>query len=242
MTECLNMPVTQSQDCHSPALDVETTHAVMKSALSKEEMQKRVGEMLDEALKNGILEEALQTPANILPLSLPSCPHLSCERLKRQIQELLEDGVVSGVFGLQQAERLRDLISTYNKAMDGMAEVGELMLPHLSDVQAKKFVSGHHGEIENTKDAETLMRKLLEDALASGLLEQALKEGVPNQPEDTSGTEQFNFAPAERLADQPSISDSSKLDSEDSKSKMPPPSPSDYEKKLQAAERSSDVA
>jgi len=200
----------------------------------REEMQKSVSEMLDKALKDGILDEACKAPPNILPFPLPSCPTLSCNVLKRQVSDLLEDGVASGTFGVQQAERLRDLIMTYNKAHDRMADGPELLMPHLSDVQAEKLVSGFHGEIN---DPEAIMRDMLENALESGILEQSLKEAqFHGQPEEASGVELFNFAPSERLVDQPNNSKSSKMDLE------VPMSPADHEKYLQAQEKISDMA
>lgn len=222
MTGTLNLPVMDSQ-----------------------EMQKRVGLMLDEALQNGILEEALRTEVNILPLPLPSCPDMSCNILKKQIKDLLEDGVASGTFGLQQAQKLRDLMRTYNKALDLKSGGADLLLQHISSVQAETLISGFEGKIKNTEDPETIMRNILNEALDSGILEKALKEAVledsPQEPSFNSAeqfkasAEHFNFAPSDRLVDQP-ITSKSKLEEESKQSDA------DDEIKLQAAERVSDTA
>lgn len=73
-----------------------------------------VTKLLEEALNNGVLAEALSTPAKPGPIPLPSCPSLSNIALRKQVKEILDSAVACGALSLQKAEALRDVIATYN--------------------------------------------------------------------------------------------------------------------------------
>jgi polyhydroxyalkanoate synthesis regulator phasin len=85
-----------------------------KDPIEGENMQAKVGKLLQDALNNGTLEKALSSPALVMPAPLPSCPNLSEKALKNSIKTLLEDGVARGGLSLDQAKELRDLIASYN--------------------------------------------------------------------------------------------------------------------------------
>jgi uncharacterized protein (DUF2267 family) len=84
-----------------------------KDPVEGENMQAKVGKLLQDALDNGTLERALSTEAIIKP-GLPSCPNMSANGFKKSIKTLLEDGVARGNLSLDQAMELRDLIASYN--------------------------------------------------------------------------------------------------------------------------------
>jgi hypothetical protein len=224
MTEVLNMTEVLS---HSEA-----------PLKAQDDMNARVSEMLDQALANGILEQATATEANI-KLPLPSCPARSVDILKVQVTQLLEGAVAKGGLNLEDAETLKDLILSHNYAASKKNEGANLLIPHLSDSQAKTLEAQ-----SETKEAENMMRRMLVMGLESGELEKALTEDAQAQKQQQpassevpsgnelakSANEMFNFAPSERVA-------SSKLDSEQA-----PQAGSDEEKALQELERQADLA
>merc|ERR1712167_384030 len=81
----------------------------------------------------------------------------------------------------------------------------------MSELESESNGSGE--DAETHESAHDQMRNILEDALESGVLEKAVMEShdekaLLDHPEVTSGNEVFNFAPSERLADQPGTSKS----------------------------------